>query len=143
MSPVRTSAVLAMLVALTACNRTAAPDASGADPAGAAVATDASAPPAAPALKEFGSALLWADPLPTCDGKQVTKIHWSKKAVADGPASIELGDTNPGIFARIGDVGEKMSGEWAAPGGVIVLRGDDGVARARLVLKGPASCSAP
>lgn len=139
MSFARVTALLALVASLTACNPAATPTDVTAAPGAANSAKAAAAPQA---LTEFGSTLLWADPLATCEAHQVTMIHWSKDAVAKGPASIELGDTNPGVFARIGDAGEKLSGPWAAPGSVIVLRGSDGVARARLVLKGPDSCTA-
>lgn len=138
---VRVLACVAALGLVVACDRAPAPQ----EAAPAANAT-AAATPVAPvqpkAAAEFGETLLWLDPLPACGGGQVTKIHWSKEAVAEGPASIELGETNPGVFARIGGPGNKETGTWAYPGGVVILRGDDGKVRARQVFKGPENCPA-
>lgn len=133
------AACAAVLIA-AGCDRAPAPQ--GEPGAAAPAAPQAEAPAAPEAPKEFGETALWADALATCSDKQVTTINWSKEAVAKGPATIELGDENPGVFARVGDEGKKETGPWAYPGAVVALRGDDGELRARLVMKGPNGCTA-
>lgn len=126
---------------VSACDRAPAPQGEPqTNPTAAAPAPVAAPEPAAPT--EFGETLLWIDALKACGGGQVTTIHWSKEAVAKGPASIELGDENPGVFARIGGEGQKETGPWAYPGGAVLLRGDDGEVRARQIFKGPENCPA-
>lgn len=128
------------MLALAACQRAPGPDAPSASAANAGAQTaQAAMQPAAPA--EFGESMLWLDPLQNCGDKQVSRIHWSKEAVAKGAASVELGETAPGVFARIGSEGEKETGNWAYPGGVVVLRGVDGEIRARQIFKGPGGCT--
>ncbi|MDQ3057169.1 MAG: hypothetical protein M3Q96_05410 [Pseudomonadota bacterium] len=139
MSTFRAATLTTLFLTLAACNRAPAPG-DMAPPPAPGTPPPASAPTEQVAGREFGETLLWADPLTTCELGQTTTLHWSKEAVAKGPARIELGDTNPGVFARIGDAGEKQTGPWADPGGAVVLRGEDGVARARLVFKGPEAC---
>lgn len=131
--------ILFLATAVAGCTRAPAPD-DMTNPAGGSETAAAAAEAATAPIAEFGETLLWADPLPTCEEQQITTVHWSEEAVAKGPASIELGDNNPGVFARIGEAGEKVTGPWASPGGVVVLRGDDGQARARLLFKGPEDC---
>lgn len=138
--PWRMTACAAVVLIAVGCDRAPAPQ--GEPGAQAAAAQQAPAEPAAPAApREFGETALWAAELASCSDKQTTTIHWSKEAVAKGPASIELGDENPGIFARVGDEGQKETGPWAYPGAVVALRGDDGELRARLVMKGPGGCT--
>ena len=130
---------IAILIFLGACKPAPAPEDAPTPPS--PVSSEAATAPVAAAPREFGETLLWLDPLATCALKQVSKIHWSKEAVAKGPAAIELGDSNPGVFARIGDEGEKETGQWASPGSAVVLRGDDGEVRARQIFKGPNGCT--
>lgn len=132
------AACTVFLVLAAGCDRAPAPQGEAAPQAPAAAQAPAATAPAE--LREFGETLLWADPLSSCSDGQTTTIHWSKEAVAQGPASIELGDENPGIFARVGDEGRKETGPWAYPGAVVTVRGDDGALRARLVMKGPGDC---
>lgn len=89
---------------------------------------------------EFGETLLWLEPLVGCGNQQVSKIHWSKEAVAKGVANIELGDDVSSVFARIGDAGEKETGAWAYPGLSITLRTAEGKVIARQVFKAENKC---
>lgn len=120
------------VLALAACGKSA-------DPQTPSAAESPIAPAAATAPV---STVFWADKLKSCDGAQVTTIHWGKEAVAAGPASVLIGDgPSAGVFAKIGGEGSKESGPWAAPGLVMVLKGEaDGVERARLTMQGPADC---
>ena len=85
-------------LSLAGCQPAPGPDAAA--PAQSATAQVETAKPAPPA--EFGETMLQLDPLASCGDKQVSKIRWTKEAVAKGPDSIELGDVDPGVFARIG-----------------------------------------
>ena len=136
---IRAAACITLLGLAVGCDRAPAPQG---EPQANAAGAQAEAPAAPAAPSEFGETLLWIDPLKACGGGQVTMIHWSKEAVAKGPASIELGDENPGIFARVGGEGQKETGPWAYPGGAVVLRGEDGEVRARQLFKGPENCPA-
>lgn len=130
----RVASAAFLIVLVAACGRAPAPQTDAQNNASAAQPASAST--------EFGERLLWVDPLKTCEAKQVTMVHWSKDAVAKGLASIEIGDVNPGVFARIGDEGQKETGTWAYPGAVLLIRGVGGEVRARQVMKGPPSCPA-
>lgn len=103
-------------------------------------ADDAQAPDSGasePAVEKPG--VFWADALQGCDGAQIATIHWSDEAVAAGPAKIELSDGT--VFAEVGGAGTKETGPWVAPGSVFVLKdATDGTERARVTLKGPATC---
>lgn len=130
------------LLALAACSQEAQP--TNAAPA-AAEAAEATPPAASAEVTDsapVAAAMIWADPLPTCEGKQITTVYWSKEALAAGPVRIEIGEgTEPGLFASVGAEGSKATGPWAAPGIVFVVRAaSDGAERGRVVLAGPGVC---
>ena len=130
---------LLALLALSACSRESAPVTATSPEAAPTVAApaDQTAETMAPAAP-----LIWADPLPNCGGKQVTKVYWSRVALAAGPVRIEIGEgAAPGLFASVGAEGSKDTGAWAAPGIIFVLRdASNGAERARVVLTGPSDC---
>jgi hypothetical protein len=128
--------LLVLTLALAACNPAPAPvDGPYTEAAPGGLAGEAGP------RRRSTTPLLWADELQTCEAGQVVTIHWSREAVAKGPASIELGEgAGAGVFARIGDAGSKPTGPWASPGVLFVLRGEGGEVRARLVLAAPATC---
>lgn len=127
---------------LSACGQAPEPAPAATEVAAAAVEPAPTAPAVvADPVAPVASSVLWADPLPTCEPNQVATIQWSKEAVAGGPGRIVMGEgPTPALFALVGSEGTKETGEWAAPGKLFVLVGDDGTERARLVLSGPPDC---
>lgn len=136
MTNLRVMLLLACGLMTTACKPAPAPAPEG--PAADALTTAVRAVSATAAAPDT-SHLFWADPLATCDDKQVTTLHWSKEALALGAVRIELGTgAEPGTFALLGAEGQKETGAWASPGQIFVMRTHaDNVERARVVLEGP------
>jgi len=80
------------------------------------------------------------DPLASCHAGQVTTIHWTEAAVANGPIQLWIEDDPPGMFAKIGAAGSKQTGEWASPGQRFFVTDLSGRVLARLVVEAEVPC---
>ncbi|MFN3730477.1 MAG: hypothetical protein ACK4XJ_12330 [Fimbriimonadaceae bacterium] len=80
------------------------------------------------------------DPLPNCEPGQVTTLHWTDEAVAQGPIRFWIEGDPPALFAESGSVGSKQTGAWAHPGQRFRVTDASGRTLARLVVESEIAC---
>ncbi len=80
------------------------------------------------------------DPLATCEAGQVTTVHWTDAAVANGPIKFWIEGDPPALFAESASAGSKQTGAWAQIGQVFRVTDASGRTLARVVVEADARC---
>ena len=110
------------------------------EPPSAALAT-----PVAPAADEavvrpLPDGAVRIDPLPSCEPGQVTTLHWTEAAVAQGSIQFWIEGDPPALFAESASAGSKHTGAWAHHGQRFFVTDAYGNTVARLVVESETTC---
>ena len=114
-------ALLSIIAIATACSPSPQQPASNAASADAAAAQSGTASEdAAPQT----AGLITSEPAElTCDGPQVVSVRWDVGAVQPAVELVEIWTGSPpSLFAAGAAAGEAITGQWAMPGTIFILR---------------------
>lgn len=110
-----------------------------------AATAEATATPTAPSEGDAEAASLpegavRVDPVPNCEPGQVTTLHWTEAAVAQGPIRFWIDGDPPALFAESASAGTKQTGAWAQHGQRFFVTDASGNTVARLVVESETTC---